>query len=422
MPEAIQLTLTGFWRVLTEMSPYLLFGFFVAGLLSVVISPEWVERHLGQRGRWPVLKAAAFGVPLPLCSCGVIPVAASLRRHGATRGATTAFLLSTPQTGVDSILVTYSLLGPVFAVFRPIAALLTGLFGGSLVAMFDADNHAAAAETKRCKEACCSDTKAGRWFARSMRYGFVTLARDIAKPLLVGVIAAGLISAIIPRDLFAGKVGSGIGAIFAMMVIGIPIYVCATASIPIAAVLVGTGIISPGAAFAFLVTGPATNAATIATVWKVLGRRTALIYLATVALSAVGMGVLLNHVYTVMDVPGVPSAALHEHSPGVLGTASAVILLGVLAFALFPQRKSEHAPEIQGTAERVTLTVTGMTCEHCVRTVRRALLECRGVETAAVDLKQGRAVVTGTALDERELRRATTELGYGVSEKEQQDG
>ena len=121
------------WVTLCEMAPYLLFGFLVAGLLSVLISPEIVERHLGGRGMWPVIKASLLGVPLPLCSCGVIPVAASLRRHGASRGATTAFLLSTPQTGVDSIVVTYSLMGGLFALVRPLAAFITGLAGGWLV-------------------------------------------------------------------------------------------------------------------------------------------------------------------------------------------------------------------------------------------------------------------------------------------------
>ena len=417
MLEAIQLTLLGFWSVLTEMSPYLLFGFFVAGMLSVVISPEWVERHLGGSGLWPVLKASVFGVPLPLCSCGVIPVAASLRRHGATRGATTAFLLSTPQTGVDSILVTYSLLGPVYAVFRPIAALLTGLLGGSLVAALVSNNRGVQTEPLRCEESCCSDTERRGRFVRSMHYGFVTLARDIAKPLLVGLVVAGLISAILPKDLFADKVGSGIGAIFVMMLIGIPIYVCATASIPIAAVLVGMGV-SPGAALAFLIAGPATNAATITTVWKVLGRRTALIYLATVGLSAVGMGLLLNKVYTVVDVPAVSSATIHDHSPGVFKVVSAVFLLAVLACALLPRRKAKHAPAAEGDTEHVTLAISGMTCEHCVRNVRRALLRCRGVEAAEVDLKSGQAVVTGMNLDVSEFRHVIAQLGYDIAKEE----
>ena len=414
MLEATILILTSIWNVLSEMSPYLLFGFFVAGLLSVVISPEWVERHLGGRGMWPVLKASLFGVPLPLCSCGVIPVAASLRRHGASRGATTAFLLSTPQTGVDSILVTFSLLGPIYAVFRPLAALMTGLLGGSAVTLLDTDNTNLKAGPAKCADSCCSDAKARGWFGRSMHYGFVTLARDIAKPLLVGLVVAGIISAVLPKDMFAGKLGTGTGAIFVMMLVGIPIYVCATASIPIAAALIGLGL-SPGAALAFLISGPATNAATITTIWKVLGRRTAVIYLATVALSAVGMGLLLNQVYTVMDVPGAGHMAVHEHSVGLFKTASAVVLLSVLVFALLPRSKSKPALAGKNNAESTTLMITGMTCEHCVRSIKRALLERRGVETAEVDLKTGRAIVTGKSVDKEELQNAITELGYNVS-------
>ncbi len=125
------------WETLVEMSPFLLFGFLVAGILYVFIRPELVERHLGGRGILQVVKASLLGVPLPLCSCGVIPVSASLRRHGAGRGATTSFLISTPQTGVDSIMVTLSLLGPVFAIFRPLFAFVSGIFGGAVVNAFD---------------------------------------------------------------------------------------------------------------------------------------------------------------------------------------------------------------------------------------------------------------------------------------------
>ena len=145
------------------MAPYLLLGFVVAGLLSVVVSPEWVERHLGGNGFGEVVKASLFGVPLPLCSCGVIPVAASLRRHGASKGATTAFLLSTPQTGVDSIAVTWGLLGPFLAVVRPVAAFITGIFGGGLVQAFNGENGAESSEGSEeiqgaaCSSACCDD-------------------------------------------------------------------------------------------------------------------------------------------------------------------------------------------------------------------------------------------------------------------------
>ncbi|HOF19308.1 MAG TPA: permease, partial [Phycisphaerae bacterium] len=277
-----------FWAVLSEMAPYLLFGFFVAGLLSVLISAQRVERHLGGKGFWPVLKAAAFGVPLPLCSCGVIPVSASLRRHGASKGATASFLISTPQTGVDSILVTYSLLGGVFALFRPIAALVSGVIGGMLVSLFDRGPEAREIDDIARAQSPATVTGNNR-FVEAMKYGFVTLPADIGRALLVGLIVAAAISAAVPENYFADVLPPGIGQILILMLAGIPVYVCATASVPIAFALIGTGV-SPGAAFAFLMTGPATNAATIATIWKVMGRRTALLYLLTMAGAALAGG------------------------------------------------------------------------------------------------------------------------------------
>ena len=408
----------GSWHVLALMAPYLLFGFLVAGLLSVLVPPEWVERHLGGRGVWPVVKAAVFGVPLPLCSCGVIPVGASLRRHGAGRGAVTAFLLSTPQTGVDSIFVTYSLLGPVFAVFRPLAALLTGLLGGALVAASDPDGESPAEGPESCQDPCCASKGEHHWAWRALHYGFVVLARDIAKPLLIGVVAAGLISALVPQDFFVEALGGGIVAVLVMMALGIPIYVCATASVPIAAALMLKGA-PPGAALAFLIAGPATNAATVTTVWKVLGRRTALIYLGTVAASALGMGLLLDQVYAILAMPPAPQIDLHAHGPGLLHVAAALVLIGLLVASMMPRRSRAHAPDAAATAGRsVALLVKGMTCSHCVASVRRALLESPGVASAEVDLKTGRAAVTGGDFGTDSLLAAVRELGYEAEEGE----
>ena len=188
------------WAVLGEMAPYLLFGFLMAGVLSVCISPEFVERHLGGRGFGPVVKAALFGVPLPLCSCGVIPVAASFRRHGASRAATTSFLLSTPQTGVDSIAITYALLGAAFAIYRPIIALATGLLGGLLVMLFGRSKRnggPADDQPPECHDSCCSEEGPKRnivW--RALEHGFITLPRDIGWPLLIGVVFAGAIGVV----------------------------------------------------------------------------------------------------------------------------------------------------------------------------------------------------------------------------------
>ncbi|MEA2063790.1 MAG: SO_0444 family Cu/Zn efflux transporter [Gemmatimonadota bacterium] len=345
--------ITGSWYVLGLMAPYLLFGFLLAGVLSVCISPEWVERHLGGSGLAPVLKASVFGVPLPLCSCGVIPVSASIRRHGASRAATTAFLLSTPQTGVDSIAVTYALLGPVFAVFRPLAALVTGLVGGVLVKMFgssDGTNGAQEPKPACCTEACCSSEGKGGTFARALRYGFVTLPHDIGLALLVGVFIAGAMSVLIPEKALAAYIGGGMVSILLIMAAGVPVYVCATASVPIAAGFMHLGA-SPGAALAFLIAGPATNAATIATVWKILGRRTAVLYLVTVAASALGCGILLDLLIPLAE-SALPQLAGHAHSlsqGGWLYHAAAVVLLAVLAYSY--KSAHHHASHVYSQGE-----------------------------------------------------------------------
>ncbi len=182
------------WSVLGQMAPYLLFGFLVAGVLSVCISPEFVERHLGGGGFRPVLKAALWGVPLPLCSCGVIPVSASIHRHGASRAATASFLLSTPQTGVDSIAVTYALLGSLFAVYRPLVALATGLLGGAFVMLLaegNRDGEAAQSSRQPCQESCCTGRGTRSNVRRALEYGFMVLPRDIGLALLAGVVIAG---------------------------------------------------------------------------------------------------------------------------------------------------------------------------------------------------------------------------------------
>ena len=277
MYEIVISIITESWAVLGQMAPYLLLGFFAAGILSVCLSPAWVERHLGGRGPAPVIKASLFGVPLPLCSCGVLPVATSIRRHGASPAATTAFLLSTPQTGVDSIAVTYALLGPLFAIFRPIAAFVTGIAGGYFVQVFGESQHSTETTDSNppcCHEPCCDKVSQQNVIVRSLRYGFITLARDISGPLLIGVLIAGGIAALVPADSLTAYLGGGVLSILILMAVGVPIYVCATASVPIAYGFMQMGA-SSGAALAFLIAGPATNPAAFTTIWKVLGGKTA---------------------------------------------------------------------------------------------------------------------------------------------------
>ncbi len=420
--------IVGSWQVLGQMSWYLLFGFLIAGFLSVCLKPEWIERHLGGGGFRPIVIASLFGVPLPLCSCSVLPVAASLRRHGASRAATTSFLLSTPQTGVDSIAITYALLGPVLAIFRPLAALATGLLGGGFVRLADRPNRPdvdGAPESAACTEACCRETSSRSVVLRAIHYGFVVLPRDIGVALLIGVVVAGALTVLVPEDALAAYLGGGVTAILLLMVAGVPIYVCATASVPIAAGFIQVGA-SPGAALAFLIAGPATNAAAFTTIWKVLGRNTALLYLATVAVSAVGCGLLLD------AIPGmeasIPPLGGHEHGThgvGWLEHLGAVALLAVLALSsrmMFRHgTEHDHAAEQAGAGpagRHIELTVTGLTCRHCVETVCRGMTEQPGVTSATVDLATGRTVVAGEDLDAERLIELVAELGYSAVECE----
>jgi len=409
--EVAAIFLLSLWQTLREMAPFLLFGFFVAGVLSVFIQPETVEHHLGGSGIRQVLKAALFGVPLPLCSCGVIPVAASLRRHGASAGATTSFLISTPQTGVDSIMVTLSLLGPVFAIFRPIVSFVSGVLGGTLVNVFGPEQDPSQPNGPVCGGECCTGAPGQNRFLRAIKYGFITLPRDINKALIIGVVVAGLIAAIVPDDYFSTILGGGILSMLVMMLVGIPIYVCATASVPIAAALIMKGV-SPGAALVFLMTGPATNAATISTVWKTMGRRTAGLYLGTVAGASILAGLLLD-----MVMPGSAGTAMHAPHwmiPVEVKTVAAVLLLGVLFAAFAKPSKVGEAEMTTEKSKRTRIVIKGMSCNHCARSIQRALMECAGVESAEVDYRKGTAIVTGSGLDRDALKGAVESLGYSV--------
>jgi hypothetical protein len=323
--------------VVAEMSPYLLFGFFVAGILSVVIPKSFVLKHLGGKGFWPLLKASAFGVPLPLCSCGVIPVATSLRKQGASKGATIAFLISTPQTGVDSIMVTLSLLGPVFAIFRPVASLVTGFVGGLFVNMWTRDTQPEVLIEELINETVPKKRSLFGRFKSAMHHGFVTLPADISSAMLVGLIIAAAISVMVPEGFFAEKLGVGIIAMFVMMILGIPVYVCATASVPIAAALMLKGV-SPGAALVFLMTGPATNAASLITIGKSLGKASAVIYLLTVAFGSIACGLILDWIMTVSEFS--IGGTSHWMLPGFVKNISAVILFAVLFYSVLRRKRN----------------------------------------------------------------------------------
>ncbi len=417
------------WTLLGEMAPYLLFGFFIAGLLSVFVSPEWVEQHLGRKGFAQVAKASLFGVPLPLCSCGVLPVAASLRRHGAGKGATTAFLLSTPQTGVDSIAVTWALLGPVVAVIRPLAAFITGIAGGMVVQAVEPneDPQTLPEQDRESSDACCSSEREEHALLKALRYGFVTLPRDIGRALFVGLVLSGIIAAFLNPDHVKVVFGGGILPYVVAMAVGIPLYVCATASTPIAASLIGAGL-SPGAALVFLISGPATNIASVTTLMKILGRRVVFVYLATVVVGSLATGLVVDFFLEGKILAETATAAIesaHRHADGtmVMGwgfrEVCAVVLLGVLVAATWPRRSQapEEDPAAEDLEERVELSVVGMRCNGCVTSIGRALREVAGVRDVTVDLSAAKAMVTGIALDPEILCAEVKALGFDCEQR-----
>jgi len=317
----------GTWTLLLDSSIYVLFGLIVGGLLKMFLSPAGVARHLGNGKFTSVVKAALLGIPLPLCSCGVLPAAASLRRQGANRGATTAFLISTPESGVDSIAISYALLDPVMTVARPLAALASAIAGGFAQNLIHApESRASAAPDLQCAvDGCCDGVACppeehrrhhsfGERAKVGFRYAFTDLWGDLAGWFWVGMLLAGVITALVPQQWFAGYLGGGIGSMLVMLAVGVPLYICATASTPVAAALILKGV-SPGAALVFLLVGPATNITSLTVLTKVLGRKATVVYLLSVSASAVIAGLLLDAVY----------AGLGIRAAAVVGEASELV-------------------------------------------------------------------------------------------------
>lgn len=279
------------WNILAEFAPYLLIGFSIAGLLHYSIPPKLIINQLGESNIYSVFKAALLGIPLPLCSCSVIPVASSIRKIGASRGATISFLSSTPQTGVDSILATYALFGWVFTLIKLTVALLCGLVSGILVDI--SCKHQEASTEDLDVEHTHHAPITQKSITGSLRFFFVELPLDLYKPLLIGILIAGIINNFLPSDFFTGTFSSGLVAFIGITLISLPLYVCAVESLPLAFAFLSAGI-SPGAVLVFLIVGPATNSATILATLKIIGKQATIIYILTLVVIAWSAGYLMN--------------------------------------------------------------------------------------------------------------------------------
>lgn len=367
--DVITLFFTALLDLSNAMAPYILFGLVFAGILHELVPDSIVTKHLGKESIGSVVKATVFGIPLPVCSCGVIPLATSIKKSGASKGATLSFLISTPITGVDSILATFGMFGWVFTIYRVITSMVIAMFAGILTNILDKEmsldklvqnnsnfstntpqtpiainkfglhpqNFSTTVpdeEVKSCcstKSSCSTESEKTRFsFSKAMKYAFVTLLGDIAKPLFLGLLLGALITIAIPQNLSNILVEYSWISYIIAIAIAVPMYVCATASLPIAAALMLSGV-SAGAAFVFLSAGPATNTVTIGVVKKMLGTRSLYIYLGSIILGSVIFGLGLDFIFDINSID--PKSLIHiSEEVGILEITSSVVLWGLILF------------------------------------------------------------------------------------------
>lgn len=394
------------WQIILELSPPLLGGLVLAGLIHLLLPAGFIHRTLSRRGMSSVFKSVMVGVPMPLCSCGVVPTALGLRKEGASNGATTAFLISTPQTGVDSILVSANFLGWPFAIFKVVTAFVTGMMGGMIAEHADKPSAIAEYHTGTYEEI-------PRNFREFWNYTVVDLYGAIDKWIYIGVLLAALITALTPANYFSDmSLTQGITGMLLMLAISIPLYVCATGSVPIAASLVLAGM-PLGTALVFLMAGPATNVATIGAIYRTLGKRLLAVYLGTVIIMSIAFAMLFESMFSDQLI-----VAIHQHSDPLLGTLCFIVLAGVsgwLYYHRYQLRKLNLQTEIENDMG-ITLNVEGMMCQHCVANVKKSLEALDGVEQATPHLDTGKVVITGDNLDHDQLGQAVIDAGYTVKE------
>lgn len=333
------------WQFLLMSSPYILLGLVVSGIIRSFLNPEIIVKYLGTNSIKSVLYAALFGVPLPLCSCGVVPTAIALRKQGASRGAVLAFLISTPESGIDSIAMTYALIDPLMMVARPTAALLSGIIAGTLDIFWGTRDTSPVDVAPSCEK--CRDTPMEHHLPRSLskrlkegfHFSFITLLNDISGWFLLGVLLAGIIGVFVPQSLIEHYLGGGLSTMLIVLAIGIPLYICASGSTPIAAALMLKGM-SPGAALVLLLAGPATNAASLIVLSRFLGTRSTIIYVGTIAVMSLSCGLLLDAIYTGFHITPMITHHHMEHDMGGWWyLPSAIILLAGIVVSKIVSRR-----------------------------------------------------------------------------------
>ena len=396
--------LSSLLAVVCEMAPYLLLGFLIAGILHVFVPDRFYSKYLSKDNKFAVLYAALLGVPLPLCSCGVIPTAIGLRNEKASKGAVASFLIATPQTGIDSILATFSLMGLGFAVVRPVAALVTGVCGGLLVNRLVSEDDSFVASSASC------NVESGSRLWRVLKYAYFQMIQDIGGRLVVGLLVAALIQVAIPDEFFLHFAHRPLLQMLAILVVAVPMYICSTGSIPVAAALIMKGL-SPGAALVMLMAGPAVNLASILVVRKALGGRFTAIYLLTIVGFSILFGLLVNAVgIDVKPMAAADDCCATATLPSAFKLVCASVLTLLIAFAL-AMKLFERFNRKAVDPDTAVYTVEGMHCSHCEAAVCRAVEEVPGVESAKANASGKKLTVQGQASEDA-IRAAVEKAGY----------
>ena len=440
--ESVLNVLQAVLGIVNEMSPYLLLGFLLAGIMHAFIPDGWYTKYLSGDTFRSVVNAAIFGVPLPLCSCGVIPTAMSLRREGASKGAVVSFLIATPQTGVDSIFATYSLMGLPFAIVRPIAALFTAIIGGTFVTLGETTDNGQQTTDKKTDAASVLPLRGlGDRVLEALKFGFVEMMEDIGKWLVVGLIVAGLITVLVPDSFFEVFKDNTLLSMLLVLCVSVPMYICATGSIPIAVALMMKGL-TPGAALVMLMAGPACNVASILVVNKVLGKKTLLLYLAAIIggsiLFGFGIDYLLPRAWFTDHLSNT-HACCHDVASWFEWLCTGILvllLLNVLRMRLMHKSAcscghnhdshhshcscdshcAHHSHSHHQQEATKTYVVCGMTCNHCRANAENVIRTVKGVESVSVDLQSGIATVIGDDIDDTAIREAVESIGFTLKQ------
>ena len=416
-------------HLVNSMAPFLLLGFLLAGIMHAFIPGSLYQRHFGQPTFKSVIYSTLLAIPLPLCSCGVIPTAMSLRREGASRGSVISFLIATPQTGVDSILATYSMMGLPFAIVRPIAALVTALFGGQLANLFDRNGALKDEKPPRPNCACNNNDEAPKSFIQkigvALRYAYVDMMEDIGKWLAVGLVIAGLITVYVPNEFFQQFAGNTPLSILIVLLFAIPMYLCATGSIPIAIALMMKGL-TPGAALVLLMAGPAVNVASMLVIQRVMGTRTLMIYLASIVGGSILFAFGIDYLFPTgfFTDPLVANSACAHGSVAVFqwictGVLT-ILLINAFIHRFFITKKpscqisDNNAQSEVGSTPAQVMFIEGMKCNHCKANAEKALQGVTGVENVDIDLAAGTATVQGI-FDLEAAITVVEEIGFKVN-------